>query len=74
MSAFLMTTVIRKAGQNKMKSLTSHLPESVLIQVLETAFQWFVVVDKESRIIYINEGYCKFLEVSRAGSDWQTCK
>jgi transcriptional regulator with PAS, ATPase and Fis domain len=51
-----------------MKSLTSHLPESVLIQILETAFQWFVVVDKESRIIYINEGYCKFLEVSRQES------
>ena len=68
MSALLITAVISKAGQNIMKSLTSHLPESVLIQILETAFQWFVVVDKESRIIYINEGYCKFLEVSRQES------
>ncbi|WP_019414315.1 sigma-54-dependent Fis family transcriptional regulator [Paenisporosarcina sp. TG20] len=48
-----------------MKSVFQHLPESVLAQILENAFQWFVVVDKESRILYINEDYCRFLEVSR---------
>ena len=44
-----------------MKALSEHLPESVLTQILETAFQWFVVVDKDSRIMYINEDYCELL-------------
>ena len=48
-----------------MKLLSGTLPETVLTQILETAFQWFVVVDKESRIMYINEDYCNFLEVDR---------
>jgi len=41
------------------------LPEYVLAQILENAFQWFVVVDREAKIIYINEDYCKFLKVNR---------
>ena len=48
-----------------MNSVFQHLPESVLAQILENAFQWFVVVDKDARILYINEDYCKFLEVPR---------
>lgn len=48
-----------------MKSVFQQLPESVLTQILENAFQWFVVVDKECRILYINEDYCRFLEVPR---------
>jgi len=48
-----------------MKSVFQHLPESVLAQILENAFQWFVVVDKDARILYINEDYCKFLEIPR---------
>jgi len=48
-----------------MKTLSENLPESVLTQILETAFQWFVVVDQESRIMYINEDYCNFLEIIR---------
>ncbi len=48
-----------------MKSLSDHLPESVLTQILETAFQWFVVVDQEAKIMYINENYCRFLEIDR---------
>lgn len=48
-----------------MKSVFQHLPESVLAQILENAFQWFVVVDKNCRILYINEDYCRFLEVPR---------
>ena len=50
---------------NKVKLLSGTLPETVLTQILETAFQWFVVVDQQSRIMYINEDYCKFLEVDR---------
>lgn len=42
-----------------------NLPEYVLAQILETAFQWFVVVDKDFKITYINEDYCKFLEIKR---------
>ncbi|MGB5944657.1 sigma-54 interaction domain-containing protein [Paenisporosarcina sp.] len=48
-----------------MKSVFQHLPETVLAQILENAFQWFVVVDKDCRILYINEDYCRFLEVHR---------
>ncbi len=48
-----------------MKSVFQHLPETVLTQILENAFQWFVVVDKDCRILYINEDYCRFLEVPR---------
>ncbi|RHW39431.1 PAS domain-containing protein [Lysinibacillus yapensis] len=47
--------------ENKLKLLS---PE-VISQILETAFQWFVVVDRAAKIIYINDEYCRFLEVSR---------
>lgn len=50
---------------SKLKSVFQHLPETVLAQILENAFQWFVVVDKDCRILYINEDYCRFLEVHR---------
>ncbi len=49
----------------KLNSILQHLPESVLAQILENAFQWFVVVDANSRILYINEDYCQFLEIPR---------
>lgn len=55
----------RKVGVIVVKSVFQHLPESVLAQILENAFQWFVVVDKDCRILYINEDYCRFLEISR---------
>ncbi|MEK4486792.1 sigma 54-interacting transcriptional regulator [Psychrobacillus sp. FSL H8-0484] len=48
-----------------MESLLKNLSASVLAQILENAFQWFVVVDKQSNILYINEEYCRFLEVKR---------
>ncbi|MCM3745582.1 sigma 54-interacting transcriptional regulator [Sporosarcina luteola] len=48
-----------------MTSVTDRLTESVLLEILENAFQWFVVVDKEANILYINEEYCKFLETTR---------
>ncbi|KGR74077.1 sigma-54 interaction domain-containing protein [Ureibacillus sinduriensis] len=41
------------------------LTADVISQILETAFQWFVVVDREAKIIYINDEYCHFLEVRR---------
>lgn len=50
---------------SKLKSVFQHLPETVLAQILENAFEWFVVVDKDCRILYINEDYCRFLEVHR---------
>lgn len=48
-----------------MKSVTDRLTESILLEILENAFQWFVVVDKNANILYINEEYCKFLETTR---------
>ncbi|MDF2067947.1 sigma 54-interacting transcriptional regulator [Bacillus sp. Cr_A10] len=48
-----------------MDSLLGKLSVSVLAQILENAFQWFVVVDKDSNILYMNEDYCRFLEVTK---------
>ncbi|KGR80514.1 sigma-54 interaction domain-containing protein [Ureibacillus manganicus] len=42
-----------------------NLSPKVIEQILETSFSWFVVVDKNARIIYINKEYCDFLEVER---------
>ncbi|MBO8177744.1 MAG: sigma 54-interacting transcriptional regulator [Bacillus sp. (in: Bacteria)] len=41
------------------------MPLSMVESILENAFEWLVVVDREGRIIYINESYCKFLEIDR---------
>lgn len=48
-----------------MQDLINNLSASVIAQILETAFQWFVVVDEDAKIIYINNEYCQFLEVKR---------
>ncbi|MFJ8234534.1 sigma-54 interaction domain-containing protein [Ureibacillus sp. NPDC094379] len=48
-----------------MQELINNLSASVITQILETAFQWFVVVDQDANIIYINNEYCQFLEVNR---------
>ncbi|SER92392.1 Transcriptional regulator containing PAS, AAA-type ATPase, and DNA-binding Fis domains [Psychrobacillus sp. OK032] len=42
-----------------------NLSTPVLAEILENAFQWFVVVDEHSNILYLNEEYCRFLEVDR---------
>lgn len=48
-----------------MKDWIHHLSTEVIDQILENAFQWFVVVDRDAKILYINEEYCHFLEVKR---------
>ena len=48
-----------------MENLQKNLSASVLAEILENAFQWFVVVDEDSKILYINQDYCNFLEVKR---------
>ncbi|GGA37472.1 sigma-54 interaction domain-containing protein [Psychrobacillus lasiicapitis] len=48
-----------------METFLKNLSISVLAEILENAFQWFVVVDEFSNILYINEEYCRFLEVER---------
>ncbi|PIC62938.1 sigma-54-dependent Fis family transcriptional regulator [Sporosarcina sp. P13] len=48
-----------------MEKLATNLPEYVVNQILENAFQWFVVVDQQARILYINDDYCKFLKIGR---------
>lgn len=45
--------------------MQEYLSTSVLAEILENAFQWFVVVDADSKILYINKDYCSFLEVKR---------
>ncbi|MFC0274517.1 sigma-54 interaction domain-containing protein [Metabacillus herbersteinensis] len=39
--------------------------QEIFETVIENAFAWIVIVDSESKIIYMNENYCRFLEVSR---------
>ncbi|PIC82051.1 sigma-54-dependent Fis family transcriptional regulator [Sporosarcina sp. P1] len=48
-----------------MNRLITNLPEYVLNQILENAFQWFVVVDQDAKIIYMNQDYCKFLHIEQ---------
>lgn len=42
-----------------------HMPADIIETLVENAFEWLVVVDREGRIIYINHNYCEFLEVNR---------
>lgn len=48
-----------------MNTYLYQMPLSMVESILENAFEWLVVVDREGRIIYINESYCKFLEIDR---------
>ena len=42
-----------------------HIPADIIETIVENAFEWLVVVDREGKIIYINHNYCEFLEVNR---------
>ncbi|BCB05338.1 sigma-54 interaction domain-containing protein [Bacillus sp. KH172YL63] len=48
-----------------MSSLLKKVSVEMIEIILENAFEWLVVVDSEGDIIYINDNYCKFLEVER---------
>ena len=48
-----------------MKSLLGNVSVEMIETILENAFEWLVVVDREGRIIYINQTYCEFLQVDR---------
>lgn len=48
-----------------MKSAFFDLPVKVVETIVENAFGWLVVVNKEGTIIYINKNYCNFLEIER---------
>ncbi|RBP93785.1 transcriptional regulator [Cytobacillus firmus] len=48
-----------------MKSALFDLPVEIVETIVENAFGWLVVVNKEGTIIYINKNYCDFLEVER---------
>nr|WP_106783920.1 sigma 54-interacting transcriptional regulator [Lysinibacillus timonensis] len=48
-----------------MKNWIENIPIPILEQILETSFKWFVVVDRNAKILYINHEYCNFLEVKR---------
>ncbi|MBX9973411.1 sigma-54-dependent Fis family transcriptional regulator [Cytobacillus firmus] len=48
-----------------MKSALFDLPVKIVETIVENAFGWLVVVNKEGTIIYINKNYCDFLEVER---------
>ncbi|MCS0671161.1 sigma-54-dependent Fis family transcriptional regulator [Cytobacillus firmus] len=48
-----------------MKSAFFDLPVKIVETIVENAFGWLVVVNKEGTIIYINKNYCDFLEVER---------
>lgn len=48
-----------------MRSALLDIPIEMIETIVENAFGWLVVVDKEGKIIYINKNYCDFLEVER---------
>ncbi|OHX49100.1 sigma-54 interaction domain-containing protein [Cytobacillus oceanisediminis] len=48
-----------------MKSAFFDLPVKIVETIVENAFGWLVVVNKEGTIIYINKNYCNFLEIER---------
>ncbi|CAN7253319.1 sigma-54 interaction domain-containing protein [Rossellomorea sp. LjRoot5] len=48
-----------------MSSLLKKVSVDMIEIILENAFEWLVVVDDEGIIIYINDNYCRFLEVER---------
>ncbi|MDX8345307.1 sigma-54 interaction domain-containing protein [Rossellomorea sp. YZS02] len=48
-----------------MSSLLKKVSVEMIEIILENAFEWLVVVDNEGIIIYINDNYCRFLEVER---------
>jgi transcriptional regulator with PAS, ATPase and Fis domain len=50
---------------DKMKSALFDLPIEIVETIVENAFGWLVVVDKDGKIIYINKNYCDFLEAER---------
>ncbi|MFE8698203.1 sigma-54 interaction domain-containing protein [Cytobacillus sp. FJAT-53684] len=48
-----------------MRSALLDIPIEMIETIVENAFGWLVVVDKDGKIIYINKNYCDFLEVER---------
>ncbi|MED3552892.1 sigma-54 interaction domain-containing protein [Cytobacillus praedii] len=48
-----------------MRSALLDIPIDIVETIVENAFGWLVVVDKDGKIIYINKNYCDFLEVER---------
>ncbi|WP_456272347.1 sigma-54 interaction domain-containing protein [Bacillus sp. AK031] len=48
-----------------MKSLLGNVSVDMIETILENAFEWLVVVDREGRILFINQNYCEFLKVDR---------
>ncbi|MCF6092574.1 sigma 54-interacting transcriptional regulator [Microaerobacter geothermalis] len=39
--------------------------QEILESIINTAYEWIVVVDADARIVMMNDAYCKFLEVTR---------
>src|SRR5690606_29536728 len=37
----------------------------ILETIIDTAYEWIVVVDYQGKISYMNQNYCDFLEVNR---------
>ncbi len=48
-----------------LSSLLKKVSVEMIEIILENAFEWLVVVDGEGIIIYMNDSYCRFLEVDR---------
>ncbi|MDW4527740.1 AAA family ATPase [Rossellomorea marisflavi] len=48
-----------------MSSLLKSVSVEMIEIILENAFEWLVVVDEGGTIIYMNDSYCRFLEVER---------
>ncbi|MFT4414916.1 sigma-54 interaction domain-containing protein [Fredinandcohnia humi] len=47
------------------KSDDLQFKNKILETIIDSAYEWIVVVDHDGRVVYINKNYCDFLDVNR---------
>jgi PAS domain S-box-containing protein len=55
----------RKIGRGKMLNHDFPYAKEIFETIIENAYVWIVIVDAKGKIIYMNENYCRFCEVSK---------
>jgi transcriptional regulator with PAS, ATPase and Fis domain len=51
-----------------LKGMDIQYKNDILETIIDSAYEWIVVVNKEGIIVYINKNYCEFIGVSREDS------
>lgn len=57
--------VIRGEGELMLDQDDLEFKNKILETIIDTAYEWIVVVDYQGKISYMNQNYCDFLEVNR---------